>query len=626
MWARATALHALIAFLLVAPLLPARVLVTGDLHNHVRHVHEAGLALAQGQLPPLVAPQLNDQRLRLFQLYSGTAFLLPGALTFATDAYTAFRLSIFLASLAAALALRALLLQLFPDEAAALVGAVAFQLASFPTHDLLKRGSLTEWLALQLAVLALAAATRLMVASAPAWPFALTVAALALFLPCHPLQTVLLGATGAGLLLLHAADLRRQGGRPRLDLPLVAGLCGLGSCAWFWLPILRHWGALKMTTWRGASAWVSAYTSLDVLLWPWARGVEPAPAWTPQLGAPLALGLLLATLAGAWRHGRVLAGAALGGWALLLLTASPPWLNHRHPWLVSLLGLNRLQYSYRLLLPATLLASVCLAWSWSWLRRRAGWRPAWVTTVAVAGVVLHALPYVWGTSASARRYALSLDELLAPTFEAPNSSFYGLVGADYRRLGWTGPRGLRLREELPLPQAGLPFEARLETPLPLAELRGEAEGRALVVARRLEADLAAYEFAVTPSRTFRIRFEGPAALDVAALRFKPQGDTRWLALPSRVDVLATSGTAWRARVTAERAGPVQLPVAYFPGDRVTVDGHPAPQASQDRFLVVAELRAGANLVEVETVRDGWASLVVGLSLVACLALVAALPR
>ena len=30
------------------------------------------------QLPPLVAPQLNDQRLRLFQLYSGTVIARDG--------------------------------------------------------------------------------------------------------------------------------------------------------------------------------------------------------------------------------------------------------------------------------------------------------------------------------------------------------------------------------------------------------------------------------------------------------------------------------------------------------------------------------------------------------------------
>jgi hypothetical protein len=615
------ALHLGLAAWLVAPLLPERVLVTQDLSNQVRHVFEAAAALREGQFPPLVAPFLNERRLRLFQLYSGTAYILPGSLALAVDAYTALRLTLFGLSAGAGLALaRTLRRHLGCDAWAAALGAAAFQLASFPTLDLLNRGSLTEWSALQLAALTLSAALALLESRGrAAGLFLATTSALAAFIGCHPLQTLLLGAALALIVGARTVDLRRGGGRPRLGRVLLAAVCAGGLTAWFWLPIVRHWDAQQMTTWRGAQAWASAYTSLEMVFWPWARAAPQIPGWSPQYGAPLVLGLAGLTWLVLRRRvtGLLPIAVVVAAWTLLLLTPTPPWLNRHHPDWVLALGLRRLQYSYRLLIPASLFGALAVGWfsgrAWADVRPRVR---ALAGALALAALWAHSWPYVWRaklTPDGAPRYELSVAELTGPGFRAPDSSFYGLVGSDYARLDWIRGGHLALGQDCALPRAGLPFDVRLVLARGAPPLRVEVEGEAVRVARRELRDRALVEFRVTPRRRFVIRFTSAGPQPASRLRFRPLGDRDWLDLPERIERLDAPGPAWRARVEAAQAGVHQLPVAHFPTDRVTVNGAPAAQASVDRYLVVATLPAGESVVQVTTRGDPQAN---GLSLLA----------
>ena len=83
-WARVLVCVGLLlnALFVASPLYRRPVLGTRDqdLATHVRNIHEYTLALREGQLPPREAPRINgSRRYPLFQYYSGTAYLVPGA-------------------------------------------------------------------------------------------------------------------------------------------------------------------------------------------------------------------------------------------------------------------------------------------------------------------------------------------------------------------------------------------------------------------------------------------------------------------------------------------------------------------------------------------------------------------
>jgi hypothetical protein len=64
-------LFGLVAWFVSLPLGSPDIMNTqsNDLANHIRHVHEYGLALREGQWLPLVAPTLNGStRIPLFQI------------------------------------------------------------------------------------------------------------------------------------------------------------------------------------------------------------------------------------------------------------------------------------------------------------------------------------------------------------------------------------------------------------------------------------------------------------------------------------------------------------------------------------------------------------------------------
>ncbi len=594
--------HLAVAALVLSPLLPATVLDSrnDDLANHVRFVYEATLALREGQFPPQRTVVLHDGlRLPLFQYYSGSAYLLPGLLGLIFDPYVALRLTLFLASAGAGFGLRGALGRLGVAPPGALLGGLALQCAPFGVVDLLRRGAYPEWLALQLGALLFAALVALAVEERPRpWRFVAASACAAVFVGAHPLQTAALGPVLAVLLVCAWRDARASW----LALARVAGACtaGLTLAAYYWLPIVAHWGSQKMPTRRGVLD--AAGLGLSDVFWPWPRGAQDLAM---QLGAPLALGLLAPLVRPGLLRGRLHAAALGLGLAAALVAGCAEPINRWLPALAHLL--RHYQTAFRFLVPATLCAAIALALALA--RARLGAR------AQLAAVGLLTLS-VWGylyPAGGMRAYTYDVATLRAPAFRVPNADFYACVGMRFGELGWRDARGeLLLDRPLPLPRAGLPFAARLRAP-GVEDLRVRVGPRPVGVTREAPG---VFVFDVRPERQYFIHFASPSArVPVAELEARPDGDAAWLGLPLAVTPVARATPGWSARVRVARPGPVQLPVAFVPGDRAFVDGREVAHVSADRFLWVVELPAGESEVRVEAPSPSLARVVSGLGLV-----------
>lgn len=584
MRSRDVALHALIAVFVLSPLVPHTVLgsYNDDLANHVRFVSEASRALQEGQFPPQTTVDLHDGvRLPLFQFYSGSAYILPGALGLVVDPYTALRLACLALSLLAALALRAALEALGAGSFGALVGAAALQLAPFGVVDLQHRGAYPEWAALQLGVTCLAELLQVLLARrALSLHFVAAAVAGAAFVAAHPLQTLALGVP-IGVLLLAAwrdAGARWSG----LARVAAAGAAAVALSAFYWLPIAAHWSSQKMPTRRGV--FDSAGVQLADVFWPWAHGGQGLAL---QLGTPLVVGFVLPLLLRRL-HGRLHAWALAVGLGAALLAGLADPINAHLPALAGLL--RHYQTAFRFLVPAT--ACGALALGLACARLRLGPWPAAGVLLAMAA---HAAGYVFPSPGAG--YTHTLATVTHPSFRVPNASFYAFVGTDFAALGWTDARGeLLLDQPLPLPRAGLPFAVRLTADAG-QDLQVRVGPTAVRVATVSEG---VFAFDVRPSRQFFIRFQSSTPrIRVTAIEALPDGDREWIALPLVVQRDPAARRSWRATVLAARPGLVQLPLAYRPWDRAFVGDRQAEHASHDRFLWVLRLPAGESAVRVE---------------------------
>jgi hypothetical protein len=582
---RDVALHALIAVFVLSPLAPQTILgsYNDDLANHVRFVYEASQALREGQFPPQTTVGLHDGvRLPLFQFYSGSAYVLPGALGLIVDPYSALRLTCLLLSLLAALALRAALEGLGAGTFGALVGAAALQLAPFGVVDLQHRGAYPEWAALQLGVICLAELVQVLLAQrARGLHFAAAAIAGAAFIAAHPLQTLALGAPIGVLLAAAWRDARARWA----DLVRVAaaGATAVALSAYYWLPIAANWSSQKMPTRRGV--FDSAGVQLADVFWPWARGGQGLAL---QLGAPLAIGFLLPLLLRRRPQGWLHAGAMAFGLGAAVLAGSADAINLHWPALAGLL--RHYQTAFRFLVPATACGAVALGLACA--RLRPG---PWPTAAVLLAIAAHAAGYVFPSPGAG--YTHTLATVADPSFRVPNASFYAFVGTDFARLGWTDSRGDLLQgQPLPLPRAGLPFAARLTTDVG-QDLQVRVGLAAVPVATLSEG---AFAFDVRPARQFFIHFQSAAPrVRVRSIEVLPDGDREWIALPLVVQRDSSARRAWRATVVTARAGLAQLPVAHRPWDRAFVGDRPAEHASRDRFLWVLRLPAGESAVRVE---------------------------
>jgi hypothetical protein len=238
----------------------------------------------------------------------------------------------------------------------------------------------------------------------------------------------------------------------------------------------------------------------------------------------------------------------------------------------------------------------------------------------------YSFPFYHRSRAFETPHDLALADILADSYEAPNVALsYALCGSDYRqyRRQWTRDGALRTGIDLPLQLEGVPFEAAVV----LADPRAHFEvfhGNRLPVPTRFATDAATGRplvvFAVHPERgkyrrLLTLRFESPGGpVRVAALQFRPKGDDAWVRLPALLDP-PTGQQGPTRRVRVARAGVYQLPICFYPGMRVLVNGRPTRHVSADRYLFTTHLEAGESVIQLRPSRAGLG--LVGLGLAVC---------
>src|SRR3954469_21340300 len=198
-WAGPLVWFTFLALCALLPLVHGRILSTlgpDDLANHVAHVYQYGLALKEHQLPPLVAPTLNDnERIPLFQYYSGTGYLIPGALSaLSVDAYIALKLALLVHLLTGGFFSYLVCRRLGFGRAPAMIAGTAFELFPFVGTDLFIRGAYPEVIACTTMPLLLYCVIRLVQARGREpvlLGVGLTAAVWAYVLAIHPMQAAM---------------------------------------------------------------------------------------------------------------------------------------------------------------------------------------------------------------------------------------------------------------------------------------------------------------------------------------------------------------------------------------------------------------------------------------------------
>lgn len=604
--------YALIAVLITYPLWPAAILNTqsADLANHVRHIEEYRLAIREGQLLPLVAPAINGgSRVPLFQYYSGTAYVLPGLLCcLVHNPFLCMKIAVVLQSLLAALAVQALCRLLGCDRFPSFVAAVAFQVFPFAGVDLYNRGAYPEWAALEWLPVLFYLSLRLGRATSPRGAVAgtlLLALAWAYFVPLHPLQSLYGGGLIAALSFAHVGIAMRD--RTALRNLAAAYLTGTLLSSWFWLPVLLDFRRVQNFSHQ---TFGDGFVFWDYLLWPFFRESTILHGWAPQVGLHFVVAAV-ATLFYRPSARRVPWVAAV--LFLFLLTVI---LVLRKVELLQVLC-GPLQACYRLLIPSAVLGAVCLGWLLTFIKDIVPWRhgpasvgAACLTLLSVTSAPYYLPAYVGFTG---RANATPVAAVLSPAFRAPNSSQYTFFGTDLRTLGWVSAEKLVVNRERLIPWEGLPFEflLDLEADGDLSPLRFLIDGRAECAAlQRVAGRHWRLRGLVVPARgIYRqpqlARFDLPAGLAaprVRDFRVRPVGYREaWFRQPeSYTETVAGRGQRFRVYVDPIKAGLYQLPIHYFPGLRVRVNGRPAVQASADANLLVVPLVKGWNEIDVKT--------------------------
>jgi hypothetical protein len=620
------------ALFVASPLYRRAVLGTRDqdLAIHVRNVHEYALALREGQLPPLVAPALNDyQRLPVFQYYSGTAYLLPGVVGLSgLDAYSSLKVAIVCLSFLGALALFAVLRSAVGNGTAAYLGTMTFQLFGFGAVDLYNRGGYPEWASLHLAALVLWGLVRLADCCARHEPprrliarFALCALTLVLFIPCHPTQTIYTGLTV--LILTAAYSLDRSSGKAFGRWLLLAGLAGLTGVlltAWFWLPVFRDAAHLRIMG-HLTYTYTSAAESAGLVFAAWFR-TRGQPGWAPQLGPHITLAAILTALF-AWRKTcRVQAVAVVVLLALFAFLILLPDFKEHSPrfqpvYSMILPWVKPMQFSYRFLIPAAVAGSVAVALALRHIEDLL-WSTRWRAVLFAGGTVFlvaYSFPFYHRCGALDSPHHLPLAYVLSDSFDAHNVTLsYAMCGNDYRAYNreWMRDEALRTGTDMPLPFEGVPFETAVVLVDPQGTFDVFVNGRKAPTRAATDSETGrpVISFAVCPGRGMygrsrvALRFESSAApVRVEAMMFRPAGDKDWVRLPVLIDQSTDSPAAtWRVRV--RERGVYQLPFCFYPDVRVQVNGQPVEHVSADRYLFTTHLEAGERVIEVLPARAG----------------------
>lgn len=620
---KAYVFYGFIALFVVSPLFSEKLLYTqfNDLANHVRHIYEYKLALTEGQFPPIVAPELNNfLRIPIFQFYSGTAYVIGGVISLlGINEYLALKTSIFLSSFLAAICLFKTLTIFLEEYRSAFVGALSFQLFGFAAINLFNRGGYVEWIALQYSAITFWSLIKLAQSAIVRNPlplfgrFIISIISLTLFIPCHPIQTVCIGIVIAIIVTTYIFTSNLIFLRIRVFAILLTSLIfSLGFTSWFWLPITRYYEQLRIT---GHQVFWSADTTLQMVLWPWFYPSHLIKGWAPQIGLHITLSLLF-LIVFSWDKINTLGKTAtLLLLIILFLIILPSWSNDN----IFSVILSPLQYSYRLFMPAALLASLVVGFAQKELSSRLTKKSqqTLIFWASVIFIVMYSYPFLHLSkiSTSGLEYQDTLAKIKSPGFIAKNSTYYGFLGTDYSKLGWVENGSLKVNEILHLPREGLPFETEITLADKLFKndqiniLVNNIASKTKTLSQNSE-NLTQLTMSLNPSKgvgakPVNLQFQSNhKVVPIQDIRFRPLKDSDWLKIPDAFIVTNNKKDKnFKAIVNVRKAGLYQLPVCYYPSLILRVNGINVNHESSDKFLVVVRLVKGENLVEIETKPD-----------------------
>ncbi len=403
---RAAVALALLALIALRPLLRGRLVDGHDATEYPPRLVEFAQAVADGQLPPLWAPDLgNGYGQPLFEFAPPLVY--AAALPFhavGLGLADALQSGLLLLYAAGAAALYRLARRWEAGRAGSVAAAACWLFAPYLSLDLFVRAAFAEAAAVAVAPIALLGLARALDRPSAARVLAGGAAVALVLLAHNAVALLLLPALGLFALASSVApafSVRRA----------VAGaatlIAGLGFAAFFWLPALAEKGVVKVDLLReGFLVWSQHVVYPLQLLWSrWGFGFS-VPG--PNDGMSFAIGALLIALAAAGTvvlirgrasrrlaEGLACATAALGGAWLATTWAAPVWER--------VATLQYLAYPWRcLFLPALflpLLAAVAvgrLPWRWQ----------AAVVALVVGANLVHTEP---------RGYLTFDDEYYAPS-------------------------------------------------------------------------------------------------------------------------------------------------------------------------------------------------------------------
>jgi len=598
----------LVAFLIVLPLLHSGILTTidNDLAHHVRHIYEYKLALLEGQLPPLVAPELNgSMRIPLFQYYSGTAYAFPGLISLTgIDEYTAMKLTIFLFSFLGVLSVYFALKIIIKDNQSAFVGALTFQLFTFPLIDLYIRGGFVEWMSLQFSALLFYSLLSLIQHISYKnmhfilIKFLFSVLTLVLFIPCHPIQT-LYGGIVMGVLIAayiysqHMPRIKYASCMITISLVIILGML---LTSWFWMPILDDYHFIKVTKHVG---FFPAGTNLINVLYPWFHTTY-LPGFAVQLGIHITLSTLFLCIL--WKKINFFTKSVIILVLLLFFAViSPSYFTKSYIlWLL----FHPVQWSYRFLIILALVSSLAVGLAQRklkyFLKKKHHQR---LLVYSALFIIINVIPYMYSVMHSAD-YSKMLTSLKATDYNAYNSmASYSLSGTDYSALGWIKNGALRLNIPINIMHEGVPFETEITFSEPL-DISIIANNHPLKLLSTTSNHKMVIRFIITPpvgldKRAQFINFQSTArSARVIDYKFRAVSDKNWFKIPSSYS-LSEINNIYHGVAYAKTEGLYQLPICYYSRLKINVNNALATHQSADKFFIITKLEAGKNLIVVE---------------------------
>ncbi|MDR3491884.1 MAG: hypothetical protein P4M12_07585 [Gammaproteobacteria bacterium] len=601
----------MIAFLVITPILPSNIITTtsNDFANHVRHIYEYKLALFEGQFPPLVAPQLNgEMRVPVFQYYSATAYIVPALFSIlGLNEYNALKLTIFLLSAFSAISLFNAFTLMLGDRKSAWIGALSFQLFTFPLIDLYSRGAVVEWISLQYAaitfysLIALSHSVIFEKINNIVKHFLFSTFCMALFIACHPIQTFYTGLVIAILLVAYALTRDYAKG---LKYKMI-GMMGLSFSisllltSWFWVPIFESYSLINITHYMG---FFSADTTLFNVLYPWFHdtGFFHLP---PQIGLHITLSVLfLIRLA---RTNTIFTNLVLILFVSLLFFIVSASNSNQHGLLVYLF--HPMQWSYRLIITLAIVAALLIALTQFQIESRIKKTTYHIWLLCLSCfILLNSFSYFYqihppmNKTLRMMKYSTSLDQIKSIDFFAPQSTLsYTLSGLNYSQLDWFQDGKLKLNKTLMLPNENVVFESQLVF-ASRCNIQVIVNGQAAqqrqqdVNGKTILTFLLHLPTRLDPNMSITFQSSTPSAI-ISDYKFRVLGDKDWFHVLNNY-VIDKTKTHFYAIASTHRLGLYQIPLHYFPKAKICVNGKPAIQSSSDNYLVITALQYGKNVI------------------------------